>query len=80
MKANLEEKTLSEIRSLVPNLETSVEKLGIVLEELCEMLAADGSGIDIFWPQYVAEARGNIRYLIEIAEEEKDKEKSVKTE
>ena len=80
MKANLEEKTLSEIRSLVPNLETSVEKLGVVLEELCGLLAADGSGVDIFLPQYVAEARGNIRYLIKIAEEEKDKEKSVKIE
>ena len=80
MKENLEEKTLSEIRSLIPNLETSVEKLGIVLEELCGMLAADGSGVDIFLPQYVAEARGNIRYLIEIVEEEKDKEKSVKIE
>ena len=80
MKKNLEEKTLSEIRTLLPNLETSVEKLGIVLEELCGLLAADGSGVDIFLPQYVAEARGNIRYLIEIADEEKDKEKSVKIE
>ena len=79
MKANLEEKTLSEIRSLVPNLETSVEKLGVVLEELCEMLAADGSGIDIFLPKYVAEARGNIRYLIEVAGEENDEEKSKKS-
>ena len=80
MKTNLEEKTLSEIRTLLPNLETSVEKLGVVLEELCGLLAADGSGVDIFLPQYVAEARGNIRYLIKIAEEEKDKEKSVKIE
>ena len=79
MKANLEEKTLSEIRSLVPNLETSVEKLGVVLEELCEMLAAEGSGIDIFLPKYVAEARGNIRYLIEVAGEENDEEKSKKS-
>ena len=80
MKTNLEEKTLSEIRTLLPNLETSVEQLGVVLEELCGLLAADGSGVDIFLPQYVAEARGNIRYLIKIAEEEKDKEKSVKIE
>lgn len=79
MKANLEEKTLREIRSFIPNLETSVEKLGVVLEELCEMLAADGSGIDIFLPQYVAEARGNIRYLIEVAEEENHEEKSQKS-
>lgn len=80
MKENLEEKTLSEIRTLLPNLETSVEKLGVVLEEVCGLLAADGSGVDIFLAQYVAEARGNIRYLIEIVEEEKDKEKSVKIE
>ena len=79
MKANLEEKTLSEIRTLLPNLETSVEKLGVVLEELCEMLAAEGSGIDIFLPQYVAEARGNIRYLIEVVEGENDEEKSQKS-
>ena len=79
MKTNLEEKTLSEIRTLLPNLETSVEKLGVVLEELCEMLAADGSGIDIFLPKYVAEARGNIRYLIEVAGEENDEEKSKKS-
>lgn len=78
MKANLEEKTLSEIRSLVPNLETSVEKLGVVLEELCGMLAANGSGIDFFLPQYVAEVRGTIRYLIEVAKEENDEEKSPK--
>lgn len=80
MKTNLDEKTLSEIRSLIPEFKTSVEKLGIVLEELCGMLAADGSGIDLFLPQYVAEARGNLRYLIEVAEEEKGEEKSVKTE
>lgn len=66
MKTNLEEKTLSEIQSLLPEFKTSVEKLGVVLEELCGMLAADGSGIDIFLPQYVAEARGNLRYLIEL--------------
>ena len=66
MKTNLEEKTLREIQSLLPEFKTSVEKLGIVLEELCGMLAADGSGIDLFLPQYVAEARGNLRYLIEL--------------
>ena len=66
MKTNLEEKTLSEIQSLLPEFKTSVEKLGVVLEELCGMLAADGSGIDIFLPQYVAEARGNLRYLVEL--------------
>ena len=67
MKTNLEEKTLNEIRFILPDLQSSVEKLGIVLEELCGMLAADGSGIDIFLPQYVAEARGNLRYVIELS-------------
>lgn len=80
MKTNLDEKTLGEIQSLIPELKTSVEKLGVVLEELVEMLAYDGSGIDIFMPQYVAEARGILRYLIEVAEEEKGEEKSIKTE
>lgn len=66
MKTNLEEKTLNEIRFILPDLQCSVEKLGIVLEELCGMLAADGSGVDIFLPQYVAEVRGNLRYLTEL--------------
>ena len=43
------------------------------------MLAADGSGIDIFLPKYVAEVRANIRYLIEVAGEENDEEKSKKS-
>ncbi|MGM9703042.1 MAG: hypothetical protein ACI3YZ_05785 [Prevotella sp.] len=80
MKQTQDEKTLREIRSLIPEFKTSVGKLGVVLEELCGMLAADGSGVDIFLLQYVAEARGNLRYLIEIADEEKGEEKSVKTE
>lgn len=66
MNQTQDEKALSEIRSLMPDLEISVQKLGVVLEELVEMLSADGSGIDIFLPQYVAEARGNLRYLIEL--------------
>jgi hypothetical protein len=77
MKTNVEEKTMREIQSLVPDLQSSVAKLGIVLEELCGMLACDGSGVDIFLAQYVAEARGNIRYLIEVAKEEKDGEKVI---
>lgn len=73
MKTNFEEKTMREIQTMVPDLQSSVEKLGIVLEELVEMLAADGSGIDIFLPQYVAEARGNLRYVIELLGENNQK-------
>ena len=77
MKPNVEEKTMREIQTMVPDLQSSVEKLGIVLEELVEMLAYDGSGVDIFLPQYVAEARGKVRYIIELLGGEGNKQKIV---
>ena len=71
MKQNADEKTLEEIRLLLPDLNVLVDKLGVVLENLARKLDADGPGVEPFLLQDVAAARSTLRYLIELVDVEK---------
>lgn len=73
MKKNLE-KTMKEIRDLKPEYQASIEKLGVVLEELVGKLEVGGFGIDVAFAKYVAEARGMLRYLVELIDDCKEDE------
>lgn len=46
----------------------SIDKLGVVLEELVNMLDLDGSGIDVYLLQYVVDARQSLRSIVQILE------------
>ena len=76
MKTDVNEKTFGEILFLLPDLREAVDKLGIVLEEVVKLLAADNSKVDLYLPEFVADARSTVRYLVAILEKEKEQEKS----
>lgn len=68
MKEDLNEKILGEIKFLLPDFKEAVEKLGIVLEELVKLLGKDNSKVDVYLPEFVADARSTVRYLVAILE------------
>lgn len=72
MKEDLNEKILGEIQFLLPDLKEAVEKLGVVLEELVKLLATENSNVDVYLPEFVADARSTVRYLIGLLEKEKE--------
>lgn len=78
MKENLNEKTLGEMQFLLPDLREAVEKLGVVLEELVKLLAAESSKVDVYLPEFVADARSTVRYLVGLLEE-KEQESRILT-
>ena len=59
-----------DIQRQIPDFKDGIDKLGVVLEEMVKMLDLDGSGIDVFLIQYVADARQTLRALIQILEME----------
>lgn len=59
-----------DIQRLIPDFKDGVDKLGVVLEEMVKMLDLDGSGIDVFLIQYVADARHTLRALLQNLEME----------
>ena len=59
-----------DIQRQIPDFKEGIDKLGVVLEEMVKMLDLDGSGIDVFLIQYVADARQTLRALIQSLEME----------
>ena len=49
-----------------PDFKDAEEKLGVVLEELVNMLDLDGTGIDVYLLQYVVDARQSLRALLQL--------------
>ena len=72
MKTDVNEKTFGEILFLLPDLKEAVDKLGIVLEELVKLLATENSNVDVYLPEFVADARSTVRYLVGLLEKEKE--------
>ena len=60
--------TLSGIRDFQPECKQSVDRLGVVLEDMVNMLDLDGSGIDVFLIQYVVSARQCLRAILQLLE------------
>ena len=54
-----------DIQRLIPDFKDGIDKLGVVLEEMVQMLDVDGKGIDVYLLQYVADARQTLRALIQ---------------
>lgn len=65
---------LRDLRRQQPECEDSVDKLGVVLEEMAHMLDFDGKGIDVYLLQYAADARRCLREIIQLLESEKSLE------
>lgn len=62
--------TLQALREQQPCYKDSVEKLGVVLEDLVNMLDLDGTGINVYLLQYVADARQSLRAILQILDDE----------
>ena len=58
--------TLKSLESGFEDYQKSVDKLGVVLEDLVNMLDADGTGIDVYLLHYVADARQSLRSVVQI--------------
>lgn len=71
METTLEKKhvTLKSLQDGIGSYRASVEKLGIVLEELVRMLDFDGSGIDAYLLHYVADSRETLRSILQLLED-----------
>ena len=67
----LDASILKELRELEPSFKDSVDKLGVVLEDLVNMLDLDGSGIDVYILQYVADARQSLRVILALLDNPK---------
>ena len=65
-KMKVAEATLRTLNENRPNLKSSVDKLGVVLEELVKKLDLDGSGVDVFLLHYIADARQSLRSTVEL--------------
>lgn len=65
---------LSSIREYQPACKESVDRLGVVLEDMVNMLDLDGSGIDVFLIQYVVGARQCLRAILQLLEDPDPKE------
>lgn len=63
--------TLSDLYGSLDDFRKSSEKLSVVLEELVGKLNIDGTGIDVYLLQYVAESRKSLRFIIDELEEQK---------
>ena len=61
--------TLSGIRDFQPECKQSVDRLGVVLEDMVNMLDLDGSGIDVFLIQYVVSARQCLRAILQLLDD-----------
>ena len=61
--------TLSGIREFQGDCKQSVDRLGVVLEDMVNMLDLDGSGIDVFLIQYVVSARQCLRAILQLLED-----------
>lgn len=61
--------TLSGIREFQPDCKQSVDRLGVVLEDMVNMLDLDGSGIDVFLIQYVVSARQCLRAILQLLDD-----------
>ena len=68
--------TLNSIREYQPDCKQSVDRLGVVLEDMVNMLDLDGSGIDVFLIQYVVGARQCLRAILQLLEDPDPKEVS----
>lgn len=53
-----------DIQRQIPVFKDCIDKLGVVLEEMAQMLDIDGKGIDVYLLQYVADARQTLRALL----------------
>lgn len=67
----LDASILKDLRELEPSFKVSVDKLGVVLEDLVNMLDLDGSGIDVYILQYVADARQSLRVILQLLDNPK---------
>ena len=65
---------LSSIREYQPDCKQSVDRLGVVLEDMVNMLDLDGSGIDVFLIQYVVGARQCLRAILQLLDDPDPKE------
>lgn len=75
--SELDASVLKDLRRLQPYFNDGMDKLGIVLEELVNMLDLDGTGIDVYLLQYVVDARQSLRTVLQLLENESDlKEKA----
>ena len=61
--------TMSGIRDFQPDCKQSVDRLGVVLEDMVNMLDLDGSGIDVFLIQYVVSARQCLRAILQLLDD-----------
>lgn len=71
METTFEKKdiTLKSLLDGIGSYRASVDKLGVVLEELVRMLDLDGSGIDAYLLHYVADARESLRSILQLLED-----------
>ena len=60
---------LSSLREYQSDCKESVDRLGVVLEDMVNMLDLDGSGIDIFLIQYVVGARQCLRAILQLLDD-----------
>ena len=65
---------LRSLRELLPCTKDGVDKLGVVLEELVNMLDLDGSGLDVYLLQYVVDARQSLRAILQLLDDPGPKE------
>ena len=65
-----DEIVLGDIHRQKTDFKDSVDKLGVVLEEMVQMLDVGDRGIDIYLLQYVADARQSLRALLQNLEME----------
>ena len=68
--SNWDEIIYCDIQRQIPDFKDGIDKLGVVLEVMVKMLDLDGSGIDVFLIQYVADARQTLRALLQNLEME----------
>ena len=75
--SELDASVLKDLRRLQPYFNDGMDKLGIVLEELVNMLDLNGTGIDVYLLQYVVDARQSLRTVLQLLENVSDlKEKA----
>jgi hypothetical protein len=67
--SDLDAKTLESLRDLQPICKDSIDKLGIVLDDMVNMQDLDGSGIDVYLLHYVVNARQCLRAILQILDE-----------
>ncbi len=68
---------LNSMRDLHPCCKDGVEKLGVVMEELVNMLDLDGTGIDVYLLQYVVDARQTLRAILQVLDDSSKEKVSI---